>query len=222
MGRGPEAAAELGVKEGAVWTRLTRARQLLQRRLTRRGIKLAAVLAALSVGSAAQAAVPAVLANVTIRSGLLVAAGQSAAGVIPSHIAALAAGVARAMFVTKTKVAVVILLAAGIVSAACGLGYSSAANDEGKGTKQQATEQKASVKQEARKDMETITCSGRVLDADGNPVRGAKLVFLENCFETLPHKVWATSGTDGVFQFTVNRPQWLTPAWPAPFLSRSS
>ena len=66
---GPQAAVELGVKEGAVWTRLTRARQLLQRRLTRRGIKLAAVLAVLSVSSATQAGVPDVLVNATIRSG---------------------------------------------------------------------------------------------------------------------------------------------------------
>src|SRR5439155_23146047 len=58
---GPQAAVELGIKEGAIWTRMTRARELLQRRLTRRGINLACVLAALTVGSAAQAGLPAVL-----------------------------------------------------------------------------------------------------------------------------------------------------------------
>src|SRR5262249_44300609 len=111
------AAAELGISEGAVWMRLTRARQLLQRRLTRRGIKLAAVLAALTVtDSAAQAAVSAVLAHATVRSGLLVAAGESAAGVIPSHVAALAAGVTRAMFLTKAKIAVALLFAVGLVA----------------------------------------------------------------------------------------------------------
>src|SRR5438128_2226400 len=66
---GPQAAAELGVKEGAIWTRLTRARDLLQRRLTRRGIDLACVLVALTVGSAAQAGLPTVLAHATIRFG---------------------------------------------------------------------------------------------------------------------------------------------------------
>src|SRR6516162_6452042 len=66
---GPQAAAARGIKEGAVWMRLTRARQMPQRRLTRRGIKLAAVLAALAVtDSATQAAVSAVLAHATIRS----------------------------------------------------------------------------------------------------------------------------------------------------------
>src|SRR5262249_37754629 len=90
---GAQAAAELGVKEGTVGSRLTRARQLLQQRLARRGIKLTTVLAALAVvDGAARAGVPAALARVTIRSGLWVAAGEPAAGVIPSHIAALAAG----------------------------------------------------------------------------------------------------------------------------------
>src|SRR5439155_3296026 len=56
-----------------------------------------------------------------------------------------------------------------------------------------------------KEDKETVTCSGRVLDPDGNPVPGAKLVFLENIEDTLPHKVWATSGTGGRFQFTVSR-----------------
>ncbi len=211
---GGKAAVELGIKEGTISSRLTRARQLLQHRLTRRGIKLGAVLAALAVtDGAVQAGVPAVLANVTIRFGLLVAAGETAAGVIPSHVAALAAGVTRAMFVTKAKVAVVILLAAGIVSAACGLVYSSAANDEEKKTQRKPADQKTSVKQEAGKDKEMITCSGRVLDPDGNPVHRAKLVFLENWGETLPNKIWATSGTDGLFQFTVSRFQVANRRW---------
>src|SRR5262249_48895550 len=43
-----DAAAKLGVKEGTVKSRVNRARRALQRQLDRRGIKLAALLAALS------------------------------------------------------------------------------------------------------------------------------------------------------------------------------
>src|SRR5216683_2832435 len=114
---GPQAAAELGVKEGTVWSRLTRARQRLQQQLARRGLELSVLLAALSVAEGAgKAAVPTVLANATLRSGLLAAAGGTAAGVIPSHIAALAAGVTRAMFLTKAKIAIAMLFAASVVT----------------------------------------------------------------------------------------------------------
>jgi RNA polymerase sigma factor (sigma-70 family) len=99
---GAEAASELGCKEGTVKSRVNRARRALQRQLERRGVQLTALLAALSVAqSAGRAAVPAALARSVIRFGPLVAAGEPAAGVIPSHVAALAAGVTRAMLLTK-------------------------------------------------------------------------------------------------------------------------
>src|SRR5579885_2167635 len=44
-----DAARQLGVKEGTVWSRLNRARQQLQQRLARRGVTLSAVLAATAV-----------------------------------------------------------------------------------------------------------------------------------------------------------------------------
>jgi RNA polymerase sigma factor (sigma-70 family) len=118
---GPEAAAELGIQPGTVSSRLARARQRLQQQLARRGIELSALLAALSVAeSTGNAAVPALLASVTIRCGLLVAAGGTAAGVIAPHVATLAAGVTRAMFVTKAKTATFVLLAVGLFAGGTG------------------------------------------------------------------------------------------------------
>jgi RNA polymerase sigma factor (sigma-70 family) len=141
---GPQAAAELGVAEGALWTRLTRARQLLRRRLTRRGIELAAVLAGLAVSSAARAGVSTVLVNATVRFG--VAAGGTAAAAIPSHVAALAAGVTQAMFMTKAKIATALLLAVGLIVAGVGVHHALAA----KGTPPLVQKTEPAAKEDAK------------------------------------------------------------------------
>jgi hypothetical protein len=85
--------------------------------LARRGIELTALLAAVSVANSSnQAAVPFELASATVRSGLLVAAGGTAAGMIPPHVATLAAGVTRAMFLTKVKIATTLVLTVSLLA----------------------------------------------------------------------------------------------------------
>jgi RNA polymerase sigma factor (sigma-70 family) len=218
---GPQAAAELGVKEGAIWTRLTRARQLLQRRLTRRGVKLAAVLAGLTVGNATQAGLPAMLAKVTIRFGLLVAAGNSAAGVIPTPIAALAAGVIRAMCLSKARIAIAVMFSACLLTAGVGVGAFRALAANGhesaplahwkasrpstrspalSSSKSQSPDE-ADPSKIAGKD--PIPFSGRVLDPDGKPVSDAKLYVLYGRSQALPAP--AACDAEGRFQFSIAR-----------------
>jgi RNA polymerase sigma factor (sigma-70 family) len=213
---GREVAAELACSEGTVKSRLNRARQQLRKRLTRRGIQLAALLAALSVGeSGSRAAVPALLARATIRLGLLAAAGKSTGGVIPPHVAALAAGVTRAISVTKFKIAVVTLLSVGLLAGFAGViargGFAAPGkNGTPAPTKRPAVEKAKGAQQQAPADKQSIAVRGRVFRPDGKPLAGAKLyqTFWMDFFNGNPGpapKLRGTSGPDGRFHFTVSR-----------------
>jgi RNA polymerase sigma factor (sigma-70 family) len=213
----PAAAAELGVKEGTLSWRLARARQQLRQRLVRRGIELSAVLAVLSVAQdVGEAAVPAALASATIRFGLSVAAGEPAAAAIPSHIAALAAGVTRAMFLSKAKIAIALLVVLGLVVAGASALTRPALATPPEEAKPPAGAKPSTpaVKPASAGEKEgLVEVRGRVLDPDGKPVRGARLVFVYASVEKAPDKVWATSAADGGFRFSVARRDIEAAAW---------
>jgi RNA polymerase sigma factor (sigma-70 family) len=97
-----EAAQQLGWPAGTVKSRLSRGRDLLRERLTRRGLALSAPALVAMLGRDAVAAVPASLADSAIKAAQLVAAGQAVGGLTGSA-AALAQGALRAMWFSKAK-----------------------------------------------------------------------------------------------------------------------
>lgn len=116
-----EAARQLGCAKGTIFSRLSRARDLLRSRLLRRGVDLSAgALAAVLAENAAIWAMPAAaLREMTIRTSLLLAAGTAGQS-LSAPLAALVEGVVRSMFLSKVKFAVIILLALGLVGSGAG------------------------------------------------------------------------------------------------------
>jgi RNA polymerase sigma factor (sigma-70 family) len=106
-----EAARELGWPAGTVSGRLARARDLLRARLTRRGLAPTAALAEAVLSQPAPAAMPTSLVQATLRSALALAAGPGhAGGTLSAPVATLLKGVLDAMFVTKLKLAALVVL----------------------------------------------------------------------------------------------------------------
>jgi RNA polymerase sigma factor (sigma-70 family) len=110
----PEAAHELGWREGTVASRLARARALLQERLTRRGLTLSAVLCAGSLWEqSAAASVPRTLVRATVRA----AAGG---GGVSAGVMALAEGVVQVAWLTSWHLGAVLLVGLGLLVAGAG------------------------------------------------------------------------------------------------------
>ncbi len=111
-----EVAHQLGVPEGTVAGRLTRARAMLAKRLSRRGVVLpGGGLAAVLSHNAASAGVPNAVVSNTIGAAKLLAAGQTTGAISPT-VAALTEGVLKAMLVNKLKAVVAVVLVLGFIA----------------------------------------------------------------------------------------------------------
>jgi RNA polymerase sigma factor (sigma-70 family) len=118
-----EASRQLGCPQGTIGTRLARGRRLLAARLTRRGLTLSGGLIAAALSeNAASACVPSPLVFSTVKAAAKLAAGPAATGgLISAKVAALTEGVLKAMYLTKLKTVVGVVLAATLFAAAGGV-----------------------------------------------------------------------------------------------------
>jgi RNA polymerase sigma factor (sigma-70 family) len=111
-----EAARQLGCPTGSMSWRLTRGREMLRKRLSRRKLAFVPVLfLAFLEQNTAAAAVPVGLSKVTVHAGLTYATeGAAAAGAISPVAAGLAHEVTKAMTLAKLKSAALVAALVGV------------------------------------------------------------------------------------------------------------
>lgn len=110
-----QAAQRLGRPIGTVRSRVARARDMLRRRLIRRGV----APGALEAGSTP--AVPLALSRLTVPAAAKVAAGRAFSHVVAAHVAGLSSQVARSLLMNKIQSAAAPALL--ILLTSIGLGY---------------------------------------------------------------------------------------------------
>jgi RNA polymerase sigma factor (sigma-70 family) len=206
-----EAAQQLGWKLGTVSGTLARARRQLERRLTRRGVTLSAVFSAVVLGRrAASAALPPGLAHCTTQAALLYAAGKTAAQASPTA-AALAEGVTKTMFLSRLKIATVLLLAISVAGASLlthqALAAKQVATKQGNEPQAAARDTKPAAPAVPRdKADQAVEVTGQVLGADGKPCVSARVFLWTNAVKKpADMPPLAATGADGRFRLTIAR-----------------
>jgi RNA polymerase sigma factor (sigma-70 family) len=179
-----QTAGQLHCLPGTVSRRLAQAREMLRKRLTRRGLSLpAGVLAAALAESSARAVVMTPLVTTTVQAALASAAGKGAAA-LSGPVAALVEGGLHAMTVTKVKTIVGVCLAVGLLCAGAGLvareALTPAAPESGPQTAAVVSKSKKDAKPAVQKQTgDTVAVTGRVVGPDGKPVPAARLLVLD-------------------------------------------
>ena len=201
-----EAARQLGWSKGTLRRRLGQGRELLRRRLLRRGLAPAVALAASLAGAAAPAAVSLELVGTTARAALGFATGQAVMAEA-ERAAALAEGGLRSMFLSKVRGLTALLLLT--MSLAAGMTLLARQALTAPAPPRQTPAVPPSQDPGKKDEVGSVEVSGRVVDANDKPVSGARLYYdsarADLRSPLLVSRVWATSGPDGRFRFRLPR-----------------
>jgi RNA polymerase sigma factor (sigma-70 family) len=197
----PEAARDLGWKEGTVSSRLAQARNLLQQRLARRGVTLSALLVGTALAhDTASAAVPGPLLVATLRAAPAFAVGP-ATGPASAEAVALARGTLRALAASRLRFGAALLVLVSAVGAGAGMilhrpGPGGADGDPNSAVPVASAGSAARPEQTPRRGREgnpapaaepdqagegddgELTVGGRVVDAAGQPLPGAEVAVV--------------------------------------------
>ncbi len=117
-----EAARLLGWAEGTVSGRLARARDRLRNRLASRDLALSGALLPALIAPKATDLVPSTLAATIQKGALAVVSGQAAAAAFSAKVAALAQSTLHALMLSKLKMVLLVLAAAGTLGGGMILG----------------------------------------------------------------------------------------------------
>jgi RNA polymerase sigma factor (sigma-70 family) len=112
-----EAAELLGCSKSTLRRRLEHGRELLRRRLLRRGVALSVGLLATILSQRPASAVPTALVEATVRAGLLSLARSAHAAAVSAKVAALVDGVSRATALSRLTTVAAVVLAVALLGA---------------------------------------------------------------------------------------------------------
>jgi RNA polymerase sigma factor (sigma-70 family) len=121
---GREVARQLKIPEGTLASRLRTGRTMLAKRLARHGLAVSGGALGTLLSQCGVGAAPPTVVSMTIKTATLVAAGKTvAAGAVSAKVAALTEGVMKAMFLSKLKALMAVLVLAGGLGGTAGLTY---------------------------------------------------------------------------------------------------